>query len=94
MNKISGQTFRGQQVVLDNNEYVGCTFDSCTFVYSGVAAFGLSHNSISANCSFEFKDAAANTLTTMKAIYSMGQWGRQQIIATFQTIAPDQKKLN
>jgi hypothetical protein len=92
--KHEKREFTRYRVDLDGNEYVGCTFTSCTFVYNGGVDYLLDGNNISGDCRFEFTGAAANTVNTMRAIYGMGPWGRHQILATFQAIAPDMKKLN
>jgi hypothetical protein len=88
------KTFMREPVELDGNEYVGCTFESCTIIYRGRAGYTFGDNRISTDSQFEFADAAANTLTTMRMIWSLGEWGRASIIKTFQSIAPDLKKLN
>jgi len=87
-------TYTHSTVDLDGNEYVGCTFTSCIFVYRGGAIFSLKNNTITADCRFVFDGAAGNTVLAMKFIYSLGDWGRNHILATFETIAPDLKKLN
>jgi hypothetical protein len=87
-------TFKNSDVVLDGNEYVGCTFESCTFIYSATGPFTLNGNQISANCRFAFRGAASDTVNAMKGIYSMGEWGRRHVLATFQSIAPDLKNLH
>lgn len=92
--KHRNAAFDKAEVVLDGNEYDGCTFISCTLVFSGGLPFGLRDNKISTDCRFEFRGAAANTVIAMRGIYSMGDWGRQHVLATFQTIAPDQKKMH
>lgn len=92
--RFEKKRYRGEPVALDGNEYVGCTFDSCTFVYSATGRFALDSNSISNDCRFEFSGAAADTVATMQAIYRMGDWGGNHILATFQQIAPGLQKLN
>lgn len=94
MKKHHNETFANCDVPLDGNEYVECTFQSCRFVFEATAPFGLGRNHISSDCRFVFRGAAGNTLNTLKAIYGMGEWGQRQILATFQTVAPDLKKLN
>lgn len=88
------KTFDRSEVALDDNEYIGCTFNSCTFVFAAKGPFTLNGNSISADCRFVFTGGAADTINAMRAIYSMGEWGRNHVMATFQQIAPDLKKLN
>lgn len=92
MNRYEKSTFTNAQVQLDGNEYIGCTFNSCIFVYQGRDTFSLIDNHISMDCKLAVSGAAANTVGAMKAIYSMGDWGRRQILGTFEQIAPDFKK--
>ena len=94
MEQIKGKTFSNQDVLLDGYHYEGCTFQSCAFVYAGTDGFVLDVNNISPDCNFTFTGKAANTVAAMRAIYSMGEWGRRHILETFQEIAPDIKKLH
>lgn len=36
LNNITNKTFRHQELIIDNNEYIDCTFDGVTLVYLGV----------------------------------------------------------
>jgi len=94
MEQIKDKTFSNQEVPLDECHYIDCNFQSCTFVYSGSGVFGLEGNCISSDCNFTFTGKAADTVAAMRAIYSMGEWGRNTIIDTFQEIAPDIKNLH
>jgi len=94
MTKHSGTKFSGSEILLDGNEYDGCQFESCVITYSASKPFGFSNNRIASNCRFYFTGAAADTLATMKVIYSMGPWGQNIIASTFKDIAPDLKKLH
>ncbi len=94
METVKNKSFKNQEVVLDGCHYDNCNFESCTFVYSATSPIGLTNNSVATDCVFKFDGAASDTLNTMRAIYSMGEWGRKHIIATFQQIAPDLKKLH
>ena len=88
------ETYSNSRVPLDGHEYKGCSFRSCTFVYLGGSTFSLRQSDISPDCRLEFGGAAANTVATMQAIYRMGDWGKQHILATFQQIAPGLEQLN
>ena len=94
MNLFKGNTYAKCAVELDGNRYEGCTFDSCTFVYSATDVFELVNNQISRNCRVEFRGAAANAVSALQAFFRMGDWGQQTVLATFQQIAPGLKKLN
>lgn len=93
--EVRGKTFMNARVPLDDIAYVGCTFISCTFLYSATGVLNLSGNHITGNTNLEFSGAAADTLTLLQAVYrDFGDWGRETILKTFQQIAPDLKKLN
>lgn len=94
MQKITGKTFTNQEITLDGHIYEGCNFESCTLVFSACAPFGLTGNHVFGDTKFVFAGAAADTVAAMKAIYSMGEWGRRNIAATFEQIAPDIKNLH
>lgn len=88
------ETYSNSRLPLDGHAYKRCTFRSCTFVYFGGSGFSLLQNDISPDCGFEFGGAAANTVATMQAMYRMGDWGKQHILATLQEIAPGLERLN
>ena len=94
MKKVVGKPFSNEQVPLDGYHYENCNFQSCTFVYSATDDFTLRNNVVSDDCIFRFTGAAGNTVATLKAIYSIGEWGRRTIVNTFQEIAPDLKNLH
>ncbi len=94
MVKVKSKSFSNQDVPLDGFHYEQCNFKSCTFVFSATATFSLTNNHISGNSRFKFTGKAADTVAAMKAIYSMGDWGRKHVLATFQEIAPDIKTLH
>jgi hypothetical protein len=87
-------TFTGSRIELDGNEFIGCKFISCTFVYAAKGPVTLSGNDISGDLKFEFAGAAADTLQMLQAIWLMGEHGRGVIIKTFRGIAPDLRTLN
>jgi hypothetical protein len=93
--RYDNRKFVGINVELDGNEYVGCTFTSCIFVYrANGRPVVLKDNRISADCNFRFAGAASDTVGMLKAIWNLGEWGRRGIIATFQSIAPGLQRLN
>ena len=94
MKKVTGKTFSEEHVPLDGHDYEGCTFESCTFVFSATGPWGLNKNRISTDCVFKFTGCASKTLVFMKTIYSMGGWGRNMVLATFEEISPDFKQLH
>lgn len=86
--KFENREFRAERLELDGNEYVGCTFKSCTLVYKASGPFTLSNNRIIDGSNFEFSGAAGDTVNFMRAIWQMGDAGRALILATFEQIAP------
>ena len=94
MEKIEGKSISNQDVALDGRHYEDCTFTSCTFIYAATDRFGLNNNSIANDCRFLFIGAASDTLNTLKALYSAGDWGRVAVLNTLQDIVPDIKKLH
>ncbi len=94
MKKVVGKTFSKEEVPLDDHRYKDCTFESCTFIFEASGGFFMDKNHISTNCVFKFTGPASKTVAAMKAIYSMGDWGRTMVLNTFKEIAPDLKKLH
>lgn len=86
MNKNINNHYRNEKVLLDNNEFNGCSFTECNLEFSGAGPVTL------INCTFDgvnwsFSGPAKNTLSFMKAMYhGMGEGGRQVIEKTFQEI--------
>lgn len=89
MKTIKNKQFSGDDIMLDDHHYENCKFMSCKFIYAATGGFRLRDNTISNDCTFEFRGAAADTLNTMKAIYGMGEFGRKVIFESFKVIAPD-----
>jgi hypothetical protein len=86
--------FSGARIELDGNEYIGCTFISCTFVYRASGPVILTDNDISGNTNFELAGAAGDTVNFLKGLWRMGEFGRAITLKTFRSIAPDFKDLH
>lgn len=81
--KVTNTTFRGEEVLLDGNEFEGCVFESCVIVYGGGAEVTLANNTFD-QCDWRFVDAAERTLRMLHALYHGG--GKELIEATFENI--------
>ena len=69
--KHTGKKFSNETVELDGNEFDGCTFENCHFIYQATASVTL------ANCSFvgfaiAFEGAAGSTLDFLSTLYHSG----------------------
>jgi hypothetical protein len=83
MAKYDKQTFTGQSIVIDGNDYTGCHFNGCMLVFTGAALPNLVGNKFT-DCMYVFDGPAARTIQFMAALYG-GGW--QPIIeATFDNI--------
>lgn len=91
MRKITGKAFCNQEIRLDGHEYSDCTFQACRFVYSAKRKFRLVGNSVSADCEFEFRGKAAETVEALADLYALGDWGERSVRAALEQIAPDLK---
>ncbi len=65
--KYENETFTGSSVDLDGNEFIGCSFEKCTIVYSGGKPPLIGRCTFS-DQRFEFRGAAANTVEFLKAM--------------------------
>lgn len=80
------ETFQGESIELDGEEFIKCSFEECEIVYAGGEGPRIVNCSFS-RCSWKFDAAAARTISFMRAMYhGMGGAGRQLIEDTFETI--------
>jgi hypothetical protein len=93
LRRIIGKPFSNQEIRLDGREYTDCVFQSCLLVYSGKRKFRLIGSSMSADCRFEFRGKAAETVETMSELYALGDWGKQSVREALRRIVPDIEKL-
>lgn len=81
-----GEQLADQRVVLDEDEFLECTFTRCQIVYRGGERAYLVRCRF-AECSFEFEGAAGRTLLFLRNMYrSMGPAGAQLVERTFDEI--------
>jgi hypothetical protein len=84
--RYDNKSFFGERVVIDGNEYHGCTFSRCQLVYRGEEAF------VIVDCLFQnpqwiLDGPAANTLKFLMAAYhKMGEQGTRLVEETFNNI--------
>jgi hypothetical protein len=57
-NRIVGQRFDNQEILLDGNEYIDCEFHAVTFVYNGTTPLRMSKNRIYASIIYKSKNEA------------------------------------
>jgi len=75
-----------QTVILDGNEYHGCTFNHCNLIYKAQDAVKLEHCHI-VGCTWQFEDAALRAVTLLKGIYlSGGSHGKEVVEAIFRSV--------
>ena len=67
MKKIANQTYRHQNVVLDDTAYEGCILEGCTLLYSG-GTFNLKDNGL-VQCRLVMNGSAANTMDLLQRLY-------------------------
>lgn len=71
MAQHQGATFANETVVLDDNEYLNCTFNNCEIVFRGTASVLL--NGVNFNdCRWTFEGPAGMTINFMTALYQAG----------------------
>ncbi len=91
--KFENQTFKDQNVDLDRNEFIGCEFVNCKFVYNG----GIPPNMV--NCKIDkfnlsFHNEARNTLALITNVYhGLGAGGKKLIEDTFDNIRKNNPNL-
>jgi hypothetical protein len=78
-------TKENETVVLDGNEFVGCTFQSCKLVYKGGELPRLQRCHF-ARCSWHLEEAAQRTIQFLRGIYHSGPGGRDLIEDTLRHI--------
>ncbi|MGL9622385.1 hypothetical protein QRQ56_30870 [Bradyrhizobium sp. U531] len=77
------ETFRNIKIVLDGATFTNCTFEQCTFIFSGLLPFHLDNCQFD-NCAWEVSGPAHNTLQFMALLYAGG--AQDLIQSTFDKI--------
>lgn len=84
--RVEGRTYVDQEILLDGQEYIGCTFRRVRFVYSAIQQVSLSGNMIE-DCTWAFDGPAADTVNFLSGLYNgTGEGGRVIVDATFDNI--------
>lgn len=85
--KHTNDQFLKSVIEIDGNEYEGCTFISCTFVYRATGLTGFRNCTLSPDCNLTLHGAAGNTINLLRNVYSgFGDWGRTQAQAFIDAI--------
>jgi len=80
-----GKKYHDIRVSLDGATFVGCTFERCTFVYSGVLPVQLDGNTI-INCEWELAGPGGQVVGFLTAIYAQGGDGAATVEKLFAQI--------
>jgi len=72
------QEFVNLNISLDGGTFVGCTFQNCNLVYSGLLPATFDNCQFAA-CVWDFGGPAANTLAFMRMLYQAGGDVKDQI---------------
>ena len=86
MATIADQAFINERVVIDGNEYRGCTFTDCDMVFRGEHPFAMD-SCVLQEPKWHLEGPAANTMKFLMAAYhGMGEAGVKLVEATFNNI--------
>lgn len=88
--KFENREFRDEAVNLNGNHFSGCKFINCQLIFNGVGAVGLVDIQF-LNCRWIFDGPASDTVAFLKALYALGDGGRDLVLRTFNDVAPDLK---
>ena len=91
MATFNNSTVEGGRIALDGNEYVGCTFKKCVFVFGGTAPVKLGKCSF-VSCTWEFVGAAAQTIAFLKGLHDQGSGGKAVVDDIFRPVPPKKAK--
>jgi hypothetical protein len=58
-------------IILDENEYIGCQFRMCNVIYRGGPSFAV-NDCVFENCGFLFEGCAAFTIGALGTLYRTG----------------------
>ena len=81
-----GEQFNNVHVVLDGEQFSGCTFTRCRIVYRAATPATIAGNTFDA-CGYEFEGPAANTIHFLRDLYhATGPQGPKLIEQVFESI--------
>ncbi len=91
---FKSSTFIGQTVRLDHGSYESCDFKDCVIEYGGEGPISLIGCNFK-NCNWQLVGPARNTVIFLKTMYeSMGDFGKNMVDQTFNSIKSESKKVN
>jgi hypothetical protein len=79
------QHFHDITVYLDGSTFLGCAFERCRFVFSGLIPSHLEGCRFT-ECKWEFAGPAANVIGFLTSLYSLGGGGKDLVEKTFESI--------
>lgn len=71
MNATVHETFSDEEIVLDYQKYVECTFEECVIVYHGDGPTAADECQFK-DCRFDFRDSASVTFSTLRSFFHGG----------------------
>lgn len=90
--EFNRKQFKNEEIRLDGNTFLGCSFDNCMMVYGGGPPPSMIDCSLN-GVKWSFTEAASNTIQFMSAIYhGMGEGGKKVIEETFTNIRKNMPK--
>jgi hypothetical protein len=83
-----GKTFVGQTLLLDENIYIGCRFESCNFVYFGSTPVNLDGEFVGAPPKIYLEGAARQTVRFLQLMHEKGAPFRDFLDGIINAIGP------
>lgn len=71
MNVTANETFSDEEIILDYQKFVECTFEECTIVYNGHGPTAADECKYK-DCEFDFRGAASSTFDTLRSFFHGG----------------------
>lgn len=76
--KYIDQTFEQQDVLLDGNEFIRCTFNGCRLIFRGDGGLVIDRPTLNAS-QWTFQGAAGATLKCLAALHAGGLEGQTMV---------------
>ena len=89
MARFVGRAFRGERVLVENNEYINCYFEDCQMVFSGAVEgpSAMTGNRFGPGIAWTFEGPARKTIEYLHALYhGLGGAGKAQVEQIFEAI--------
>lgn len=78
-------TYNNTRLNLDGHEYINCTLNNCELVFRGEQFTTLEGCTFN-GCQWVLSGPAKNTVEFLRAVYQAGDWGKQIVEDTFDSI--------